>query len=137
MAVSYDTPQIQAANFGGIGNAALTTANTAKDGTGTVVTIFTAGADGSILNRIRYAPAGTNVPSVLRIWINDGVGLTATDSILWRERDLPATTLTEVASQLEYVIECGLKLPAGYRVLCAIGTSVAAGWYVSAEGGDY
>lgn len=138
MALNYDTPQPQTANFGGIGNAALTTANTAKDGTGTVLTIFTADAtDGSLVNRIRAVPAGTNVASVLRIWVNDGAGFTATDNILWREMTLPATTLTEVAAQEPYYMDVGLRLPAGYRLTCAIGTTVAAGWYISVEGADY
>jgi hypothetical protein len=137
MAVSYDSPAIQVANIGGIGNAALTTANTAMDGTGTVVTIFTAGLNGSLVNRIRATPVGTNVASVLRIWINDGAGFTATDNILWRELTLPAITLTQSAAQDPYFLDAGLFLPASYRLTCAIGTTVAAGWYVMVEGGDY
>lgn len=137
MAFTYDTPQLLSGNFGGIGNAALTTANTAKDGTGTVLTIFTAGSNGSQVFRIRAVPIGNNTASVLRIWINDGAGFTATDNLLWREMSLPATTLTEVAAQSAYYTDANIRLPAGYRLTCAIGTTVAAGWYISVEGADY
>ena len=139
MAFTDTSPQVQGANFSGIGNAALTTANTAKDGTGTVTTIFTANAtNGSLVGRIRVVPAGSNVASVLRIWVNNGSATsTATNNILWRELSLPLTTLTEAAAQDELKIDAGLRLNAGYRLTCAIGTSVSAGWYVSVEGGDY
>ena len=50
----------------------LTTANTAKDGTGTTQLIFTAGADGGRVERIRVRALGTNVATVLRIFINNG-----------------------------------------------------------------
>jgi hypothetical protein len=139
MAYLYDTPQLQTANIGGIGNSALTTANTAKDGTGTVATIFTAKpVEGSQVFRIRCVPAGTNVASVLRVWINNGSATsTATNNILWREISLPATTLTEVAAQTTYYTDAPIRLPDSYRLTCAIGTSVAAGWYISVEGADY
>lgn len=139
MALVYDTPQVQTANIGGIGNAALTAANTAKDGTGTVLTIFTADAvDGSLASRLRATPIGTNTASVLRVWINNGAATTtATNNILYKEFSLPATTLTEVAAQSVYYHDLGLRLPAGYRLTCAIGTAVAAGWHVMVEGGDY
>ena len=51
----------------------LTTANTAKDGTGTVALIFTADAsNGGRVERVRAVPLGTNTASVLRIFINNG-----------------------------------------------------------------
>lgn len=124
-------------NIGGIGVSAFTTANTAKDGTGTVGTIFTAGTDGSFVYRIRFLPIGTNDASVARIWINNGgATTTATNNTLWREYSLPATTLTEIAAQSEYVITTDILLPASYRLIAAIGTTVAAGWKIMVEGGD-
>ena len=49
----------------------MTAANTAMDGTGTVVTIFTADAtNGGRCDEIRFKAAGTNVTTVARIFIN-------------------------------------------------------------------
>ena len=136
MAFTYDTPQFLAANIGYSG--LIQTANTAKDGTGTVSTIFTANAtNGSRVFRVTALPAGTNTASVLRIWINDGSGFTAADNVLFRELSLPATTLTEVAAQTPVYYDFNLDLIASYRLTCAIGTTVAAGWYVTAFGRDY
>lgn len=136
---TFDTPQLQAANFGGIGNAAITAANTAKDGTGTVTTIFEAHPDnGSQVFRIRAVPIGTNVPSVLRIFVNNGSATTtATNNVLWREFALPATTLTETGAQDVFCSDSPLRMPPGYKLTATLGTAVSAGWAVSVEGADY
>lgn len=134
------TPKISWATADGDGGSAgpIKTANTAKDGTGTLNLIFTAAANGSTCNRIRAVPVGTNVASVLRVFVNNGsTPTTASNNILWRELTLPATTLTEVAAQTEYVITSPIWLPNTYRLYAVIGTTVAAGWRVMAEGGDY
>jgi hypothetical protein len=116
----------------------IKTANTAKDGTGTLNLVFTAGANGSILYRIVAVPAGTNVASVMRVFINNGSAPTTADNnILYHEISLAATTLTEVAAQTPVGCTLGVSLPAGYRVYVVIGTTVSAGWRVMAEGGDY
>lgn len=116
----------------------IKTANTAKDGTGTVNTVFTGAVNGSGVRKIRFNAAGTNVASVARIFINNGgAHATPANNILWREISLPATTLTEVAQQLETVLFCDLVLPAGYKLLVVIGTTVSAGWFAIVEAGDY
>lgn len=116
----------------------IKTANTAKDGTGIVNTVFTADTNGSILYRIRAIPVGTNVASVLRVFINNGsTNATIANNTPWRELPLPATTLTEADAQFPYELLAGIKLPSGYKIIVTIGTTVAAGWRVMAEGGDY
>src|SRR3990167_2928380 len=86
----------------GFGN--VTTANTAKDGTGTVVLIFTAGANGARLDKIKAKAAGTNTASVARFFINNGSTPTsAANNTLFGEISLPATTLSEVAALTEAV----------------------------------
>lgn len=125
-------------NFGW-GTSAITTANTAKDGTGTVVTVFTADAtDGSFVSRIIFRAAGTNVATVARIFINNGsTNATAANNILVGEVTLPATTLSETSAlnPVEYL--CNFALNAGYKINITIGTTVSAGYYVSTVGGDY
>ena len=121
-----------------VGFATLTTANTAKDGTGAVSTILTAGASGMYVDKIKAIPLGTNVASVLRVFLNNGADQTsAANNTLLFEKSLPATTLTEVAAQTEQVISIGFAIPAGYKLNVAIATAVAAGWAVSGVGGDY
>ncbi len=117
----------------------ITTANTAKDGTGTVLTVFTADVtNGSYLSSISFRAAGTNVATVARIFINNG-STNATDSnnILYNEITLTATTLSEVTATSNYVLPMNIALPPGYTINITIGTTVAAGYYVSAVGGDY
>lgn len=121
------------------GATALATANTAKDGTGTVLTVFEADAtNGSYVEKIVARAAGTNVATVLRVFINNGgSSAVAANNILFAELTLPATTLSEVAAQPNYEVPLGIALPPGYKLNCTIGTTVAAGYYVSAVGGDY
>ena len=108
----------------------ITAANTAKDGTGTVVTIFTADAtEGSYVEGIKLKPLGTNVASVMRIFINNGLtNATAANNILFADQGLLAVTNTEVAGQTEYIVPIRMALPAGYRINITLGTAVAAGW---------
>lgn len=126
-------------------SATITAANTAKDGTGTVATIFTAGVDGARVERVRVRANGTNVATVLRIFINNGgATTTAANNVLYAEMTLPATTLSEVAAlatqELPNTVDATafpIVLPAGYRLTATIGTAVAAGVQVSAIGSSY
>lgn len=118
--------------------AALLTANTAKDGTGTVSTVFTAGADGALVQKLVARALGTNVATVLRIFINNGsTNATVANNTLLAEMTLPATTLSEVAQQPPYELPLNLALPAGYKINCTIGTAVAAGYQLTVVGGSY
>ena len=125
---------------------ALKTANTAKDGTGTVATIFTAGVDGARVERIRVRALGTNVATVLRIFINNG-GATSTpaNNVLYAEITLAATTVSETAALLttnEFPSAADttafpIVLPAGYKLTATVGTTIAAGVDISAIGSTY
>lgn len=119
--------------------AAITAANTAMDGTGTVDTVFTADAtNGGFISKIKIRPAGTNVASLIRVFINNG-GSSATpaNNILFTEMPLPATTLSQVAAMQDFEIMLNIALPANYKVNVVLGTAVAAGYYVSVIGGKY
>jgi hypothetical protein len=122
---------------------ALAAANTAKDGTGTVATVYTSppvgsGGNGSYLSKLTARPAGTNVATVLRVFINNG-GSTATaaNNVLFAEMTLAATTLSEVAAQPDYVLPLNIAIPPGFTVTCTLGTAVAAGYFLSVAGGEY
>lgn len=116
----------------------ITTANTAKDGTGTVVTVFTAGIDGALVESIVFRAQGTNVATVARVFANNGsTNATATNNSLIAELTLPATTLSEVASLNHYEIPINRRLPNGYKLNITIGTTVAAGYAVTCFGASY
>ena len=122
--------------------AALTAANTAKDGTGTVTTIATGNVAGNnagnFMQKLIARPLGTNVASVLRVFINNGaVNTTAANNALIAEFTLPPTTLSEVSAQPDFVLPLNFALPAGYKINCTLGTAVAAGYQVTAVGGQY
>jgi hypothetical protein len=120
------------------GATAITTANTAKDGTGTVLTVFTANGDGGFVQRIRFRAAGTNIATVARVFINNGsTNATAGNNILYDEITLAATTISEVAALAVYELPLNFALPAGYKLNVTIGTTVAAGYFVSVIGGKY
>lgn len=126
-------------------SALLQTANIAKDGTGLTQLIFTAGADGSRVERIRVRPIGTNVATVLRIFINNGSDPSvAANNVLYAEKTLAATTLSETAelanNELPTTTDPSafpLVLPPTYRLYATIGTTVAAGIRITAIGGSY
>jgi hypothetical protein len=118
--------------------ATVTTANTAKDGTGTVVLIYTAGVNGSRIDNIKVRSTGTAVATVLRVFINNGAtNVTATNNSLYVEATIAATTLSETAALVDNLIPMNISLPATYRVYVTIGTTVATPLQVSAAGGDY
>lgn len=121
------------------GPTAITTANTAKDGTGTVLTAFTADAtNGGFVQRIRFKAAGTNVATVARIFINNGsTNATAANNVLWDEITLAASTLSEVAALAVYELPLNFALPPGYNLNVTIGTTIAAGYFVTVIAGKY
>lgn len=136
-------PSVQNVSWGNVA-----TANTAKDGTGTVVTIFTAGANGSRIDQIKVRALGTNVATALRFFVNNGsTNVTATNNSLAHETTIAATTLSETAALVDNDItivknttETAVPvpyLPAGYKLNVAIGTTVAAGLQITVWGGNY
>jgi len=118
---------------------ACTAANTTKDLTsGTSYLAFTAGADGSFLQKLNIRPKGTNAVSVMRVFLNNGgATTTATNNVLFAELSLPATTNVENASIVGYELPMGIALPAGWRVYVTLGSVVAGGYAVAGIGGDY
>ena len=119
---------------------ALTAANTAKDGTGIVTTIWTADAtNGGYLDKIRIRPLGSNVATVMRFFVNNGLtnAIAANNSLGLDEVGLAATNLSEVAAIAGAVLPVNQVFPLGYKINAVIGTAVAAGFAVTAFGGNY
>jgi hypothetical protein len=94
--------------------------------------------DGSRVDYVKTRALGTNVQTVIRIWINNGSSTTtAANNSLFMERTLSATTVSETAEQLETIVPLNISLPPGYRLYATFGTAVAAGFHLTVFGGDY
>lgn len=120
----------------------LSAANTAKDGTGTVATVFTGNAAGNnagnFVQKLIARALGTNVATVLRVFINNGsASTTPANNSLIAEFTLAATTLSETAAQPDYVLPLNFVVPAGFKLNATLGTAVAAGYAVTVLGGEY
>ncbi len=116
-----------------------TAANTLFDGTGTVATVFTADAtNGSKIENVVLQNLGTNVATAVRFFINNGsTNATATNNALVQEVTWASNTASQVAASVPSVWNANLYLPAGYKLNVTIGTAIASGIMVSAQGGDY
>ena len=116
----------------------VTAANTAKDGTGTVTTLYTAGANGGFVKKIVCQPMGTNVATVARVFLNNGsTNATAGNNTLIKDAILAATTNSEVAAVGNTEIGLGFAVPAGYKINVTLGTAVSAGVAFLCVAGDY
>jgi hypothetical protein len=117
------------------------TANTTKDLTsGTIYgPIETAEAtNGSRVDFIKVRALGSNAATVIRIWLNNGSATgTAANNALYLERTLSATTVSETAELPDIILPLNISLAPSYRIYATFGTAVAAGFHLTAIGGDY
>jgi len=122
--------------------AASAAANTASDGSGALVTLFTAGTNGSLISSIKVnnaqIAAALSSAMVVRIFVTDTVGA---NPRLVSEAALPAATrsLTAVGATVTINFLGGLQIAAGQIV--KVCQSAYAGVqdlnHFSAQGGDY
>ena len=119
----------------GIGQVSV--ANTNRDGTGTIGTIFSAGANGSRIDAIDLKAVGTTTTGMVRLFIHDGVNarlltevpvaaITPSGTLPSWEAQLNTNTMTQVLP---------LLLPAGYSLRAA--TNNAETFNIIALGGDF
>jgi len=80
----------------------FTTANTNRDGTGTVATIFTAGSSGSRIERIMINATGTTTAGMLRLFVHDGTAF-----FLWEELPVPAITPSATVATFKGIVTFG------------------------------
>jgi hypothetical protein len=121
-------------------NAAGLVANTTTDLTaGTNYNSgFTASTNGARIDFIRARTLGTNVQTVVRIWLNNGSTVaTAANNTQFFDRTLPATTVSQTTEQADIIIPMNVSVPVGYIVYFTFGTAVAAGYDMITVGGNY
>ena len=118
----------------------ILTANTTTDlTTGTSYLIFTADAtNGGYIQKLRIRALGTNVATVMRVWINNGsTTATALNNVLYDEVSLQASTVSQTSALSVYELPLNFALPLGYNIYVTLGTTVVAGFDVTAIAGKY
>ncbi len=90
----------------------VSVANTARDGTGTLATIFTAGSSGSRIDDIKIQATGTTTAGAVRLFLHDGTNARLYDEIL-----VPAITpSTTVEAFSAMLVNLGIVLPSGWSL---------------------
>jgi hypothetical protein len=122
----------------------MTAANNTIDiTTGTTYTVATADAtNGGYFRelRLKVNPSQSSAATVLRVWINNGSAVgTDTNSTLYGELGVPATTTSAVNAQPDFIYPLGFALPAGYKIIVTLGTAPggSAEFMCMAIGGKY
>lgn len=125
----------------------LMTANNATHVSGnTSYLVFTAGPNGSYIQKIRFrhfaivASTSNANATVARVWINNGSDVTvSTNSTLWDEITIAAMTYSASAAQINYELPLNFALPTGYRLYVTLGVAPTANTAIQATviGGDY
>jgi hypothetical protein len=116
------------------------TANTALDGTGTNYKAFTAGSNGSYVQKMRFRPVGSPAATVCRVFISSSTSTSATNTWLFDEITLPAVTLSQTAASSVFELPLNFAMPAGYLLYVTFGTSTGSsgtGYSVVTVAGDY
>ena len=116
------------------------TANTAQDGSGTLYKAFTAGTNGSYLQKIRFRPVGSPAATVCRVFISSSTTTSATATWLYDEITLPAVTVSQTAASSVFELPLNFALPASYLLYFTFGTSTGStgtGYSVVTVAGDY
>lgn len=129
------TPQYAATPKVGLGQVSV--ANTNRDGTGTIATVFTAGASGSRIDRVNIQAVGTTTAGMIRLFIHDGV-----NARLYHEEPIGAMTPSATVAAafatcdpITYPTKFPLVLPSGYSLRAS--TEKAETFNVIAMGGDF
>jgi len=116
------------------------TANTALDGTGTMYKLFTAGANGSYVQKIRFRPVGSPAATVCRVFVSSSTTTSATNTWLYDEITLPAVTLSQTAASSVFELPINFAMNANYLLYVTFGTSTGSagtGYSVVCVAGDY
>jgi hypothetical protein len=129
--------QAQYASVPKVGIATISTANTNRDGTGTIGTVFSAGSNGSRIDAIDIQAIATTTAGMIRLFIHDGttahlinevpvLAITPSGTVPAWAAQLNTNTMTQILP---------IILPTGYSLRAA--TNNAESFKVIAFGGDF
>jgi len=116
------------------------TANTAQDGSGTLYKAFTAGTNGSYIQKMRFRPVGSPVATVCRVFISSSTTTSATATWLYDEITLPAVTVSQTAATSVYELPLNFAIDPSYLLYVTFGTSTGStgtGYSIVTIAGDY
>ena len=118
-----------------IGMVSISTANTARDGSGTLGSVVTGGTNGTRISKITVQATATVTDGMIRLYIFDGASATK----LWKEISVAATVPSATVAAFSYMLslagESALVLPSGYILKAAPHNAEA--FNVIVEGGNY
>lgn len=119
----------------------MTAANTGNLSAGTAYIVFSAGTNGSYVQKIRFRHQSNNtnsVATVARVFINNGgaTGTTANNTI-FDEITIAANTASQTAASTNYELPLNFALPPLYTMYVTLGTASASGIQATVIGGDY
>lgn len=110
--------------------AQLSAANPNRDGTGTIVNVFTAGTAGSRIDDITIAPVATTTAGMVRFYIHDG-----TTARFWREFPVAANTLSATNPSVPTLLSrLGLVLRPGFSLRASTEKAEAINVLVTSSG---
>lgn len=111
-------------------SAALSVANTNRNGTGTIVSVFTAGASGSRIDDIYIVANATTTAGVIRLFISDGTNIR-----LWQEILVSAVTpSTTQAVWSASLLNQALVIPSGYSLQASTNNAETFSVFVTRAG---
>jgi len=116
------------------------TANTAQDGTGTLYKAFTAGTNGSYIQKIRFRPVGSPAATVCRVFISTSTSTSATNTWLYDEITLPAVTVSQTAASSVFELPLNFAVDPSFLLYVTFGTSTGStgtGYSIVTIAGDY
>lgn len=111
-------------------SAAISTANTGLDGSGTIVTVITGASNGSLVETITIKATGSVTRGMIRLFLADGETFTK----LIAEIDVPEKTVSTIDAAFELTLQTDFMLKSGLMIAAA--TNNAESFIVRAEAVD-
>lgn len=112
----------------------VNTANTARDGTGTIATILTAGASGTKIDEIVVAAQDNPADSIVNLFLHDGTTARYFDAVDMADPAAGSATVETFRAVKPYA---NLEIPSGWSLRASITAAPTAGLVgVFAFGGD-
>ena len=104
---------------------------------GLSASLFTAGASGSYVQKIRIKPSGSTVATVLRFFISSGSTVVATNNTLYAELSMPAVTVSTTLAQNDFEVPMNIAIPGSYTIYGLANAWSTGGFRITTIGGDY
>lgn len=114
-----------------IGDGLVSAANPNRDGTGTMVTLLSAGANGTRADYVQIKALGSTGSGMVRLFLHNG-----TTARLITEVEIPVVVASGVQKTFEQLVELagGIVMPTGYSIRAS--TELAEQFNVIVFGGD-